>query len=85
MRTVDLKCRDVHAFMNGGMKEGLQKLDLDPQNFGRLSGQVRTVVEADLLCHYPVQFEMTVLVPLSELVSVQKAFKRRGCVLSRTG
>jgi hypothetical protein len=82
-RTVNLKCREVHMFANGGLMAGLESLGFDPKRFATLTGVVKTTVQSDLFNEYPVQFPITAVLPLEEVLSAQRLLSRRGFHLKR--
>lgn len=76
--TIDLKCRDAHGFVNGGLVEGLEELDLNPANYGVLHGRIKAHLRLDLFCEEFVSFPLTAILPSGELSRVQRMLYRRG-------
>jgi len=76
--TIDLKCREAHAFMNGGLVDGLKTLDLNPTNYGVLHGRIKTSFQPDLFTEAFVSFPLTAILPSGELSRVQRMLYRRG-------
>lgn len=83
-RTVDLKCKYVNVFANGGLAKGLKELNLDPREFATLVGKIKTRVRPDLFSEYTLQFPMTVVLPAVEIPSAQRTLRRRGFRLKRS-
>jgi len=83
LRTVDLKTQVIHSLSNGGFKEELRKLDLDPEAFTRISGHIKLRFQFDLFNEYDVSFPITAILPKEEAASFQRMLKRRGFTLSK--
>ncbi len=78
MKTVDVKCSEVHALANGGFAKGLYACGLNPNKYGRLEGNFKVEIQPDLFNCYKLHFPLVAVLPQTELVSFQRMMKRRG-------
>jgi hypothetical protein len=83
-QTVDLKCHHAHTLTNGGLASELRELGLAPDEYGRLSGMIRTSVSVAPFGNLKVKFPLTAVLPYEEISSVQRMMRRRGFAL-KTG
>lgn len=79
METVDVKTGSVHHIANGGFVNGLKRLDLNPEKFNKISGEIQMSLRPDLFNEYDLRFPVTAILPSGdELRSIQSILKQRG-------
>ena len=79
MKTVDLHFKRLHPMTNGGLRDELVKLDLDPDRYGQMHVEVQTTIRPNLLEKYKVETPVTLVLPHQELRFAKRVFeKRRG-------
>lgn len=74
--TVDLVWRRAYTFTNGGVREELLKLGLEPQDYGILRGQVRVSIREEDERHR-VRMPLAVVVPRAQKRFARKLFSER--------
>lgn len=83
LETVDVKPAVAYSLTNGGLKEGLEAINIDPSLFAAFSFGARVHLKPDLFSDYYSSFPVRVVVPSSEARFTKKVFTRRGFDLVR--
>ncbi|HEY0221045.1 MAG TPA: hypothetical protein VGC58_02370 [Candidatus Paceibacterota bacterium] len=81
--TVNVKTASVHALANGGFKEGLESLSLNPDKFRKVSGVVYTRLRLDLFREYDLRFPITAILLKENSEVFQRMLRRRGFSLTK--
>jgi len=76
--TIDLLCSEVAHFANGGLQEELTKLDLDPNDYGVLVGDLSVRFRSREVGRHQMRLAMTAILPTEEVQNTQQWFKWRG-------
>ena len=80
--TIDLKCRRAHDLANGGMREGLEALGLNPSDYGVLTSRVATRVSIGQ-ARYRTNFPLVAVVPHERLEQLAEVLEDRGFATER--
>jgi hypothetical protein len=81
--TVNLKPTSVHHIANGGFAHGLRELNLNPDDFNKVTGHIEMRLQPDLFSEYDMSFPVTAVLPKEESRSFQNILKHRGFPLER--
>jgi hypothetical protein len=79
--TVDIRCRDMAGYINGGLAGKLAPLGLPASEYGIASGRVKLGVEMGHEQPYQLNFPMYAILPRGELRNFRRRLNRRGFCL----
>ncbi len=78
LETVDLKPASVHQIANGGFKEGLEGINLNPASYVRVAGQIKMSLQPDLFNEYNLSFPLTAVLSKVQSRPFRRMLKKRG-------
>src|SRR5690606_20257165 len=76
-KTVDLKCREIHALANGQFKPSLEALGLDQEEYVILRDYARVHVAVDAEKKRQLRFPITGIFPKKEAAWAEKVFRHQ--------